>query len=124
MLILISFDVQYSQKAVSSFEKGLNGQKHSSSGTQWPVKTLPPVKCLIPPLTPYRYLENHSECYFLKLKKLKHSWNPRILPPRPLPLKKRGGGRGGEGVEFLKFSKKRGRGVQMFIPIKIEGLVK
>ena len=117
MLILISFDVQYSQKAVSSFEKGLNGQKHSSSGTQWPVKTLPPVKCLIPPLTPYRFLENHSECYFLKLKKLKHSWNPCTLPLLPLALKN------GE-FEFSKFSKNRGRGVQMFIPIKIEGLVK
>ena len=94
MLIVISFDVQYSQKAVSSFEKGLNGQKHSSSGTQWPVKNFTPSKMFDSPLTPYRYLENHSECYFLKLKKLKHSWNPRILPLRPLSLKKGGGGGG------------------------------
>ena len=33
MLILILIDVQYSQKAVFSFEKGLNGQNHSSSGS-------------------------------------------------------------------------------------------
>ena len=32
MLILILIDVQYSQKAVFSFEKGLNYQNHSSSG--------------------------------------------------------------------------------------------
>ena len=30
MLILILIDVQYLQKVVFSFEKGLNGQKHSS----------------------------------------------------------------------------------------------
>ena len=58
---------------------------------------------MIPPLTPYRYLENHSECYFLKLKKLKHSWNPRTLPLRPLSLKKGGGG----GWVFEIFEKKR-----------------
>ena len=43
VLILILIDVQYSQKAVFSFEKGLNCQNHSSSGS------LTPVKFLIPP---------------------------------------------------------------------------
>ena len=41
MLILILIDVQYSQKAVVSFEKGLNGQNHSSSGSHHPVKNSP-----------------------------------------------------------------------------------
>ena len=38
MLILILIDVQYSQKAVFSFEKGLNGQNHSS-GSHHPIKS-------------------------------------------------------------------------------------
>ena len=33
MLILILIDVHYSQKTVFSFEKGLNPQNHSSSGS-------------------------------------------------------------------------------------------
>ena len=37
MLILILIDVQYSQKAVFSFE-GLNFQNHSISGNHYPVK--------------------------------------------------------------------------------------
>ena len=41
MLILILIDVQHSQKAVCSFEKGLNRQNHSSSGSLHPVK-IPP----------------------------------------------------------------------------------
>ena len=41
MLILILINIQDSQKAVSSFEKGWNRQNHSSS------TPLPPVKCLI-----------------------------------------------------------------------------
>ena len=52
VLSLILIDVQYSQKAVSSFEKGLHCQNHSSSGSQHPVKKIPPppsVKFLIPP---------------------------------------------------------------------------
>ena len=53
MLILILIDVQYSQKAVFSFEKGSNCENHSSSGFLHPVKTFPSVKFLIPhqPLT-------------------------------------------------------------------------
>ena len=47
MIILILIDVQYSQKAVSSFEKGYNCQNHSSSGSLQPVT--PPVKFLIAP---------------------------------------------------------------------------
>ena len=41
MLILILINIQDSEKAVSSFEKGWNWQNHSSS------TPLPPVKCLI-----------------------------------------------------------------------------
>ena len=33
MLNLISIDVQYSQKAIFSFEEGLNRQNHSPSGS-------------------------------------------------------------------------------------------
>ena len=36
--MLILTDFQYSQKAVFSCEKGLNGQNHSSSGSFHPVK--------------------------------------------------------------------------------------
>ena len=43
MLILILIDVQYLQKAVFSFEKGSNGQNHSSSGFHHPVKKFPPA---------------------------------------------------------------------------------
>ena len=46
MLILILINIQDSQKAVSSFEKGWNFQNHSSS-THLPPSPLPPVKCLI-----------------------------------------------------------------------------
>ena len=42
MLIFISTDVQYLQKAVFSFEKGLIGQNYSSSGSHRPVKKSPP----------------------------------------------------------------------------------
>ena len=41
MLILILIDVQYSQNAVFSFEKGLNHQNHSPSGSHHPVKNSP-----------------------------------------------------------------------------------
>ena len=41
MLILILIDVQYSQNAVFSFEKGSNCQNHSSSGSHHPVKNSP-----------------------------------------------------------------------------------
>ena len=41
MLILILIDVKYSQKAVFSFEKGLNGQNHSTSGSHPLVKRSP-----------------------------------------------------------------------------------
>ena len=50
MLILILIDVQHSQIAVFSFEKGLNHQKYSSSGFLHLVKN-PPVKFHPPPLT-------------------------------------------------------------------------
>ena len=42
MLIVILSDVQYSQKAVFRFEKGLNGQNQSSSGPHHLVKKSPP----------------------------------------------------------------------------------
>ena len=47
MLILILTDVQYSRKAVFSFEKGSNCQNHSS-GFIHLVKKSPPLKFLIP----------------------------------------------------------------------------
>ena len=46
MLILILIDDKYSQKAVFSFEKGLNPQNHSSSGFLHMVKKSPPSKIL------------------------------------------------------------------------------
>ena len=42
MLILILIDVQSSQKAVFSSQKGWNCQDHSSSGSLCSVKNLPP----------------------------------------------------------------------------------
>ena len=72
MLILILIDVQYSQKAVFSFEKDLNCQNHSSSGSFHLVKKSPTSTIsdsnphwggIFPP-TPYRYLEN-SEPHIL-----------------------------------------------------------
>ena len=79
MLILILIDVQSSQKAVFSFEKGSDRQNHSSSGFHHPVK-IPPAKFqsptmggggggLTPTPTPYRYLEN-PETKKHQLKKL------------------------------------------------------
>ena len=44
MLILTLIDVQYSQKAVFSFEKGSNCQNHSSSGSLDLVKKCPQGK--------------------------------------------------------------------------------
>ena len=41
MLILILSDVQYSQKAIFSFEKGSNHQNHSSSGSDQLLKNSP-----------------------------------------------------------------------------------
>ena len=69
MLILVLIDVQYSQKAVFSFEKDSNCQNHSSSGSLHPAKKFPLVKFLIlppsliggeltPHSSPYHYLEN------------------------------------------------------------------
>ena len=49
MLIFILIDVQYSQKAAFSFEKGSNRQNHSSSGSLHLVKKSPPVKFPLPP---------------------------------------------------------------------------
>ena len=73
MLILILIDVQYSQKAVFSFEKDLNCQNHSSSGSLHPVKKSPTSKIsdsnphwgsIFPP-SPYRYLENSEHLHML-----------------------------------------------------------
>ena len=66
MLISILIDVQYSQEAVFSFDKGSNSQNRSSSGSIHTVKKSPPPSKIsdspltegnLPP-TPYRYLEN------------------------------------------------------------------
>ena len=50
MSILILIDVQYTHKAVFSFEKGLNCQNHSSSGSLHPVKNSPQENLWFPPL--------------------------------------------------------------------------
>ena len=44
MLIFILIDVQYSQKAGFSFEKGSNCQNHCSSDSLHPVKKISPSK--------------------------------------------------------------------------------
>ena len=44
MLILILIDVQYSRNTAFNFEKGLNCQNHSSSGSHHPVKKFPSNK--------------------------------------------------------------------------------
>ena len=55
-MILILIDVQYSQKAVISFQKGSNGQNQSFSGFQHlvekspPPPPPPPTKILISPI--------------------------------------------------------------------------
>ena len=69
MLTLILIDVQYLQKAIFGFEKGMNCQNHSSVVSLHPIKKLPSNKIynsptphcwgnLPPPLVSYRYLEN------------------------------------------------------------------
>ena len=50
MYMLILLDVQYSRKAVFSFEKVSNGQNHSSLRFPSPVKKFPPAKFQIPPI--------------------------------------------------------------------------
>ena len=69
LLFLILIDVQYSLKAVFSFEKGLNNQNHSSSGSLHWLKKSPSSKIsdspshywgkgeIPPPPAPYCYLE-------------------------------------------------------------------
>ena len=71
MLILILIDVQYSQKAVFSFEKGSNSQNHFSSGYLHPYSPLSkisdsnaPLAWIFPP-TPYRYFENPEHLHML-----------------------------------------------------------
>ena len=60
MLILILIDVQYSQKAVFSFEKGSNCQNHHSSPcSHHTVKKIPPKKNFqFHPLTSYHYFQS------------------------------------------------------------------
>ena len=41
MLILILIYVQYLQNVIFNFEKGSNGQMHSSSGSNHPIKKFP-----------------------------------------------------------------------------------
>ena len=52
MLLSILIDGQYSQKAVFSFEKGLNRQNYSSSGSLHTVKTFSSKMSDCPPLGP------------------------------------------------------------------------
>ena len=68
MLILISFHVQYSQKAVFSFEKGSGGQNHYFSSSHHLVKDFwsPHWGVGIPP--PLKAIENPGngvQCVFL-----------------------------------------------------------
>ena len=49
MLILILIYIQYLQNVVFSFEKGSNGQNHSSSGSHHQIKKISPAKNPIPP---------------------------------------------------------------------------
>ena len=69
MLIFILIDVQYSQKAVFSFEKGSNCQNHSSSGSLHPVKTFHSVKFPIPssPPSPHNPLPLFGRPQYIKL---------------------------------------------------------
>ena len=54
MLILILIDAQYLQNVAFSFEKGGNGQSHSSSDSDYQIKKFPPTpaKFLPPPPPP------------------------------------------------------------------------
>ena len=67
MSIFILIDVQYSQKAVFSFQKGMNRQNHISSGFLHLVKNPPHQNFWFPPPpklstpTPYCYLENPGD---------------------------------------------------------------
>ena len=69
MLILILIDVQYLHDTVFSFKKVSCSKNHSSSGSDHPVKKLPPANFLIYPLgkgiypspttpLPYCYMQN------------------------------------------------------------------
>ena len=62
MLILVLIDVQYSQKAVFSFEKGSNCQNHSSSDSLNLVKKFPPSKISSPPTPPFTAIWKTLAC--------------------------------------------------------------
>ena len=72
LILIVLINVQYSQKAVFSFEKGLNFQNYSSSVSLHPVKKkIAPVKFLIPtPLGPsinwaLQYLKNETKTFLV-----------------------------------------------------------
>ena len=65
MLILTLIDVQYSQKAVFSFEKGLNCPNHPSPGSLHLVTPPPPYWMGNLPPTFHCYLE--SPAIYLKI---------------------------------------------------------
>ena len=85
MLILILIDIQYSQNAVFSFEKGLNRQNHSSSRFHQPVKKFLPSNISDSPATggiyphPYRYLENPTVYRNQKKNFTEKVWKKRYL---------------------------------------------
>ena len=84
MLILIVTDIQYSQKAVSSFEKGSNRQNYSSSGLFTGQKNSPPVKFLILPTPLGRiYLPQPLTTIWKTL----HQWNKFLLTPKSCTLR-------------------------------------
>ena len=74
MLILILIDIQYSQKAVSSFEKGSKRQNDLSSGFFHAVKKLPPpVKISVSPHSTGENLPSSPP--LTTIWKILHQWN-------------------------------------------------
>ena len=59
MLIFILIDVQYSQKAIFSFEKGSNGQNHSTSGSHHSMKIFSQQSFWFPPPQPLPLFGKH-----------------------------------------------------------------
>ena len=64
ILVLILINVQHSQKAAFSFEKGSNHQNHSSLGSLHPIKNLPQ----------YNGIVVLCNCIMLEKKKDPFSW--------------------------------------------------
>ena len=89
MLSLILTDVQYSQKAVISFENASNGQNHSSLGFHHPGKN-PPSKISHPPHLggnfPIHPLTLFRKPWFTWPQDLQLNWHPYDYCLNPLPV--------------------------------------